>query len=95
MVRRREKWLACAGIRFLRTCITSKDDFYTRSIVKSHIFEPVMAVFFENGDRYNLLNSAVSGGASGQGGGGCEERLLSKSLGFIENFNSCTCSTAR
>lgn len=75
-MRRREKWLACAGIRFLRTCITSKDDFYTRSIVKSHIFEPVMAVFFENGDRYNLLNSAVSGGASGQGGRGVEGRSI-------------------
>ena len=24
MVRRREKWLACAGVRFLRTCIASK-----------------------------------------------------------------------
>lgn len=34
----------------------SQDDFYTRSIVKSNTFEPVMTVFFENGDRYNLLN---------------------------------------
>ncbi|GAX85578.1 hypothetical protein CEUSTIGMA_g12993.t1 [Chlamydomonas eustigma] len=59
VVRRRERWLACAGVRFLRTCITVKDEFFTRYLVKHNSFEPIMTVFFENGDRYNLLNSAV------------------------------------
>ena len=56
ITRRREKWLACAAIRFLRTCVAIKDDFFPRQMVKNNVFEPVMAVFFENGDRYNLLN---------------------------------------
>lgn len=33
VVRRRERWLACAGVRFLRTCITIKDEFFTRYMV--------------------------------------------------------------
>ncbi len=56
VVRRRERWLACAGIRFLRTCITLKDELFNRYVLRQNVFEPVMAVFFENGDRYNLLN---------------------------------------
>ncbi|KAG1672117.1 hypothetical protein FOA52_001704 [Chlamydomonas sp. UWO 241] len=35
VVRRRERWLACAAVRFLRTCIAIKDEFYTRYIVRS------------------------------------------------------------
>ena len=34
-------------------------EFYTRIILKNNLFEPVMTVFMENGNRYNLLNSAV------------------------------------
>jgi len=48
-----------AGIRFLRTCVGTKDDFYMRHLIKNSLLDPVMAVFFENGERYNLLNSAV------------------------------------
>ena len=45
--------------RFLRSCVNLKDEFYNRYLIKSNAFEPVMKVFKENGDRYNLLNSAV------------------------------------
>lgn len=31
---RREKWLVVAAIRFLRTCIGLKDDFYNRYLVR-------------------------------------------------------------
>lgn len=48
-----------AGVRFLRTCVGTKDDFYMRHLTKNNLLDPVMHVFFENGDRYNLLNSAV------------------------------------
>ena len=30
---RREKWLVVAAVRFLRTCIGLKDDFYNRYLV--------------------------------------------------------------
>jgi len=41
--------------------LTSQGDveFYTRIVLKSNLFEPLMTVFIENGNRYNLLNSAV------------------------------------
>ena len=31
---RREKWLVVAAVRFLRTCIGLKDDFYNRYLVR-------------------------------------------------------------
>ena len=33
LLHRREKWLVVAAIRFLRTCIGLKDDFYNRYLV--------------------------------------------------------------
>ncbi len=59
VIRRPERWLACAAIRFIRTCLGTKDNFYTRQLVKGNLLDPVMSAFFQNGDRYNLLNSAV------------------------------------
>lgn len=59
LLRRKEKWLVCAAVRFMRTCIGLKDEFYNRYLVRNNLFEPIMNAFFENGDRYNLLNSAV------------------------------------
>lgn len=59
VVRRKERWLACAAVRFLRTAIAMKDEFFNRQLLRQNLFEPVMAAFFANGDRYNLLNSAV------------------------------------
>ena len=32
---RREKWLVVAAVRFLRTCIGLKDDFYNRYLVRT------------------------------------------------------------
>jgi protein phosphatase-4 regulatory subunit 3 len=36
-----------------------QDAFYAHQLVKNNLMEPVMAAFFANGPRYNLLNSAV------------------------------------
>ena len=33
---RREKWLVVAAVRFLRTCLGLKDDFYNRYLVRLH-----------------------------------------------------------
>ena len=56
---RREAWLVVTAIRFMRACVTLKDDFYNRHITKFGLFGPLFEVFLANGDRYNLLNSAV------------------------------------
>lgn len=59
LMQRREKYLVVAAVRFLRACVGLKDEFYNRYIIKNTLFAPVMKVFVANGDKYNLLNSAV------------------------------------
>nr|XP_024382924.1 serine/threonine-protein phosphatase 4 regulatory subunit 3-like isoform X3 [Physcomitrium patens] len=59
LIRRKEKYLVVAAVRFLRTCISLKDEFYFRYIVKHNLFEPIIEAFVANGNRYNLLNSAI------------------------------------
>lgn len=59
LLRRRERWLNAAAVRFLRTCLGMKDEFYNRYLVKNNLMEPVVRAFVENGPRYNLLNSAI------------------------------------
>ena len=34
LLRRHERWLVVAGVRFLRTCIGTKDEFYMRYLVR-------------------------------------------------------------
>ncbi|XP_024373629.1 uncharacterized protein [Physcomitrium patens] len=59
LTRRKEKYLVVAAVRFLRTCVALKDEFYYRYIVKHNLFEPIIGAFVANGNRYNLLNSTV------------------------------------
>ncbi|KAL4852743.1 Serine/threonine-protein phosphatase 4 regulatory subunit 3 [Chlorella vulgaris] len=58
LLRRKERWLVVAAIRFLRAAVQMKDEFYNRYLVKNHLLGPVVAAFLANGSRYNLLNSA-------------------------------------
>lgn len=50
---------------FLRTqddltyCDNLQDDHLFNHIVKNNLLKPVIDVFVDNGNRYNLLNSAV------------------------------------
>lgn len=48
-----------ASLRLLRKVIGLKDDFYNRYIIKGDLFRPIVDCFVANGDRYNLLNSAM------------------------------------
>ena len=59
MLRRREAPLVLGAIRFMRTCIGRRDEFYYRYLIKNDLFGEVVAVFSRNGKRYNVLNSAV------------------------------------
>ncbi|KAJ0249644.1 Binding protein [Hirschfeldia incana] len=59
LTRRKEKYLVVAAIRFVRTLLSVHDDFVQNHVVKNNTLKPVMDVFIANGNRYNLLNSAV------------------------------------
>lgn len=59
LTRRREKYLVVAAVRFLRTIISRNDEHLLRHIVKNNLLKPIIEAFISNGNRYNLLNSAV------------------------------------
>ncbi|KAL8047559.1 hypothetical protein ABFX02_07G007500 [Erythranthe guttata] len=59
LIRRREKYLVVAAIRFVRTLITRSDEHLMSHLVRNNLFKPIIDVFVANGDRYNLLNSTV------------------------------------
>jgi protein phosphatase-4 regulatory subunit 3 len=59
LTERKEKYVVVSAIRFLRACVSLKDEFYNRYFIKMNAFDPVMKVFKLNGDKYNLLNSSV------------------------------------
>eukprot|EP00899_Mesostigma_viride_P016714 jgi/Mesvir1/25043/Mv16981-RA.2 len=59
LCRRKEQYLVVGAIRFFRTCLGLKDEFYNRYIIKNNIFSIIIEVFLANGSRYNLLNSVI------------------------------------
>ncbi|XP_043720303.1 serine/threonine-protein phosphatase 4 regulatory subunit 3-like isoform X2 [Telopea speciosissima] len=59
LTRRREKYLVVAAVRFMRTIISRNDDHLLRHIVKNNLLKPIVEAFVANGNRYNLLNSAI------------------------------------
>ncbi|KAL2464217.1 hypothetical protein Fot_52173 [Forsythia ovata] len=59
LTQRREKYLVVAAVRFMRTLVSRNDEDTMNHIVKNNLFKPVVDAFVANGDRYNLLNSAV------------------------------------
>ncbi|XP_019054595.1 PREDICTED: serine/threonine-protein phosphatase 4 regulatory subunit 3-like isoform X2 [Nelumbo nucifera] len=56
---RREKYLVVAAVRFMRTIISRNDDHLLQHIVKNNLLKPIIEAFISNGNRYNLLNSAI------------------------------------
>lgn len=56
---RPEKSLACAALRFLKTCVLMKDEFYNRYLVKNNLLYPVLKAYLKNYKRENLLHSAL------------------------------------
>ncbi|TYI66972.1 hypothetical protein E1A91_D09G264600v1 [Gossypium mustelinum] len=59
LTRRREKYLVVAAVRFVRTILTSHDEHLINHIVKNNLLKPVIGAFVANGNRYNVLNSAI------------------------------------
>ncbi|KAL1545329.1 binding protein [Salvia divinorum] len=59
LTKRREKYLVVAAIRFMRSLVSRSDEHLINHVVKNNLFKPIIYAFVANGDRYNLLNSAV------------------------------------
>ncbi|VFQ65123.1 unnamed protein product [Cuscuta campestris] len=59
LTRRREKYLVVSAVRFMRTLISRNDEHVMNHIVRNNLLKPVVDAFVANGNRYNLLNSAV------------------------------------
>ncbi|GLT32591.1 hypothetical protein SLA2020_072480 [Shorea laevis] len=59
LTRRRENYLVVAAVRFVRTILACHDEHLMNHFVKNNLLKPIIDAFIANGDRYNLLNSAV------------------------------------
>ncbi|KAM0954428.1 putative armadillo-like helical, PH-like domain superfamily protein [Dioscorea sansibarensis] len=59
LTRRREKTLLIAAVRFMRAIISRNDEHLHCHIVKNNLLKPIMDIFIENGNRYNMLHSGV------------------------------------
>ncbi|KAJ6902817.1 hypothetical protein NC651_020337 [Populus alba x Populus x berolinensis] len=59
LTRRKEKYLVAAAVRFVRTILSRHDEHLINHFVKNNLLKPIVDAFLSNGDRYNLLNSAI------------------------------------
>ncbi|XP_021906864.1 serine/threonine-protein phosphatase 4 regulatory subunit 3 [Carica papaya] len=59
LTHRREKYLVVAAVRFIRTILSRHDEHLINHFVKNNLLKPIVDAFVGNGNRYNLLNSAV------------------------------------
>ncbi|KAJ7980348.1 serine/threonine-protein phosphatase 4 regulatory subunit 3-like [Quillaja saponaria] len=59
LTRRRENYLVVAAVRFVRTILSRHDEHLLNHFVRNNILKPIVDAFVANGNRYNLLNSAV------------------------------------
>ena len=47
------------ALRLMRKIIGMKEEFYNRYIIKQNLFKHIVSAFTANGNKYNLLNSAM------------------------------------
>ncbi|CAM9865364.1 unnamed protein product, partial [Chrysoparadoxa australica] len=59
VLQQKDSFLKLAVVRFLRSCISIKDEFYNRYFVKNNLLAPVFALLRENLGKDNLINSAI------------------------------------
>ncbi|KAK6999143.1 Serine/threonine-protein phosphatase 4 regulatory subunit 3A, partial [Biomphalaria glabrata] len=59
LLKSRHSFLVLCALRFCRKIIGLKEEFYNRYIIKENLFRPIVDAFLANGDRYNLINSAM------------------------------------
>ena len=59
LMKSKHTFLVLTALKFLRAIIGLKDDVFTRIIVGNKLLQPVVDCFVRNGNKYNLLNSAL------------------------------------
>ncbi|KAF7837735.1 serine/threonine-protein phosphatase 4 regulatory subunit 3-like isoform X1 [Senna tora] len=59
LTQRRERYLVVGAVRFIRTILSRHDEHLVNHFVRNNLLKPIVDVFVANGNRYNLLNSAV------------------------------------
>ncbi|MBA0570960.1 hypothetical protein Golob_004558, partial [Gossypium lobatum] len=59
LTQRREKYLVAAAVRFVRTILSRHDEHLISHFVKYGLLKSIVDAFVANGNRYNVLNSAV------------------------------------
>jgi len=47
-----------AALRYFRACISMKDEFYNKHLIKNSVFKPIIQMLQETERRNNLPNSA-------------------------------------
>jgi protein phosphatase-4 regulatory subunit 3 len=58
-LRSQHHFMALSALRVLRKVLQQKDEQYNRYTVEKKVIDAIVACFVENGERYNLLNSAI------------------------------------
>uniref|UniRef100_A0A1I7T8A2 SMK-1 domain-containing protein n=1 Tax=Caenorhabditis tropicalis TaxID=1561998 RepID=A0A1I7T8A2_9PELO len=59
LLKSKHSFLVLSALKLLQRVVTVKDDKYIRYIVRERVIDPVMECFRKNGNRYNIINSAV------------------------------------
>ncbi|XP_065661891.1 serine/threonine-protein phosphatase 4 regulatory subunit 3B isoform X2 [Hydra vulgaris] len=59
LMQSKHKFLVLAALRFCRKIINLKDELYNRYITVGKLLKPVADAFIKNGERYDMLNSAI------------------------------------
>ena len=59
LTQRAERYLVVCAVRFVRTVLSRHDEHMINYFVRNNILKPIVDAFVANGNRYNLLNSAV------------------------------------
>jgi protein phosphatase-4 regulatory subunit 3 len=58
LLKSKEAFLRLSALRFFRSCIGVKDEYYNRHFIKHDVFGPIISSFIETKAKYNLFNSA-------------------------------------
>ncbi|XP_020967968.1 serine/threonine-protein phosphatase 4 regulatory subunit 3 [Arachis ipaensis] len=59
LTQRRERYLVVGAVRFVRTILSRHDEHLINYFVRNNVLKPIIDAFVANGNRYNLLHSAV------------------------------------
>ncbi|XP_038700990.1 serine/threonine-protein phosphatase 4 regulatory subunit 3A-like isoform X2 [Tripterygium wilfordii] len=59
LTQRKEKYLVVSAVRFVRTILSRHEEHLVNYMVKNNLLKPIVDAFVSNGERYNLLHSAV------------------------------------